>query len=417
MNQITLRTKAWFGDREESFPLPDGWDITVYPPRDEEALDAAGIQEALAKPVGAAPLKEIARGKKTAVIVVDDLSRPTPADTVAPFVIAELREAGVPADGIRFVIGGGAHRPLTGDEIARKLGRTVASGYRVFNHDAYSGTLTGMGNLGDGTPVFINEVVASSDVKVGLAGIYPHPSAGFGGGAKIVAPGVAGIATISYNHTLFPFRDRGTAERQSQAEDMRENAEKVARHIGLDMIVNAVVNSRREVAGLFVGDVVEAHEVGRRFARHVYETAIPQEATETTDIVIINAYPLDADPVQTLKSTWPTELFKRAYKVVIDDACDGIIYHGVGDGMDYGRYLRSRETAPESSAPREAVVTSTDQIIMLSEGFRPGDFYTHFEDGALFTRWDELAAEMRRVCPEGKVAVIPCSPIQLPTIS
>ena len=84
--------------------------------------------------------------------------------------------------------------------------------------------------------------------------------------------------------------------------------------------------------------------------------------------------------------------------------------------MDYGRYLRSREAAPDSSAVRKAAVTSTDQMIVLSEGFKAGDFHAQFADGALFTRWDELVGELKRVCPEGKVAVIPCSPIQVPSV-
>lgn len=416
MSEITLRTKAWYGDTEESFRFPDDWDVTVYAPNNAQALDEAGIRKALGNPFGTPSLNQIAKGKKSAAIIVDDLSRPTPAGTVAPFIIEQLHEAGVPDDGIRFVVGGGAHRPLNDEEIAKKVGESIAAKYQVTNHDAYSGTLTGMGNMDDGTPVYINEVVAESDVKICLAGIYPHPSAGFGGGAKLILPGISGITTIFYNHSLFPTRGRGLQERESPVMDLREHAEKVARFIGLDMIVNTIVNSRREVAGLFVGDVVEAHRAGCRFAMPVYCTPITQRAVESTDIVIINAYPLDSDPVQTLKSIWPVEVFKNAYKAYIDDASDGIIYHGLGDGMDWGRWLSRRKPAEASPDGRKPTINSKDQMVVVSTGFQPEDFYRQFEDGALFPDWETLVEELQKVCPKGKVAVIPCAPIQTPVI-
>jgi hypothetical protein len=195
---------------------------------------------------------------------------------------------------------------------------------------------------------------------------------------------------------------------------MREDAEDGARYIGLDIIVNTVINSRRELAGLFVGDVVEAHRAGMKFAQSVYETALPKEAVEKTDIVFVNAYPQDMDPVQVVKSTWPLNVFKNAYKVLLNAACDGIDYHGVRDRMDFCRFLRLREKAPKAEAPKRPGITSKDQMVTLSEHFPPADFYRDFPKGVLFTRWDELVQEMAEVCPKGRVALIPCSPIQLP---
>ncbi len=416
MTEITLRTRAWMGDEEGTFTVPDGWDVSVYGPKDAETIDDEAVRKALTSPIGTERLSELARGRKSAVIILDDLSRPTPAANVAPFVLAELREAGVPDSGIRFVIGGGAHRPLTQEEMAKKVGREIAGKYEVFNHDAYSGDLVGLGNLDDGTPVYVNPVVAESEVKIGLSGIYPHPSAGLGGGAKIVLPGIVGITTIAYNHMLFSSRGRGNVERQTQDVDMRDNLERVARFVGLDIIVNTVLNSKREVAGLFVGDVVKAHRAGCAFAKQVYGTSIPKSALTDTDIVFINAYPLDYDPVQVGKSTWPTTVFENAYKVVVNAASDGVLYHGLSDRMDYARYLMLKQKGSNVKVPARASVTSKEQMIMLSEHFAPKDFYGRYEDGALFDSRDALVEELKKVCPNGKVAVIPCSAIQLPEI-
>lgn len=415
MTEVTVRRDAWFGDREVRLAFPDGWDVTVYPQRGAPEMTDAAIREAVAKPFGSRPLREVAKGKKSVAIIVDDLSRPTPAWRIIPFVLEELRAVGVPDAAIRFVVGGGAHRPLTPDEKARKVGPAVAAKYQVLDHDAYSGNLCPMGNLPDGTPVYINEVVAQAELKLAVSGIYPHSMVGLGGGAKIVVPGVAGIATIRYNHDLFLHRGRGVIENSvPETADVRDNMEAVARHIGLDMVFNTVLNGDRKVAGLFVGDVVAAQRAGARFGQRVYETVLPKAVVESTDIAFINAYPQDMDPVQVSKSDWPWEVFKSAYKVMVNSACDGILYHGVSDKMDFKRWLATKDRRPKVAVPRSAAVTSREQFIMLSEHGLAEDFYRHSPDGALFKTWDATVAALKRTCPKAKVAVIPTAPIQIP---
>ena len=413
---VKLRTQAWIADTETAFDLPQGWDVTCYPPVDAPALDDPGMRESLANPIDTQTIAEIARGKHSAAIVVDDLSRPTPAADILPYVLSELNRAGVADGGIRIVIGGGSHRPLTEEEIAKKVGADAARRCKVYNHDAYSGELTGLGNLPDGTPVYINPVVADSDIKIGVAGVFPHPNAGFGGGAKIILPGVCGIATIAYFHSQFAYRGRGNIEEQGGQEDMRTIAEKTARLAGLDLVVNAVLNSRREVAGLFTGDVVAAHRAAAKFARRVYSTPIPRAGVQSCDIVIINAYPLDYDPVQVSKSAWPLEVFDKAYRVTISAASDGIPYHGLGEGMDYRRYLAQKQKASAVSVPGRVEVTSKDQFIMLSQNYSAADFYGRFENGLLFTDWRTLIGQLEHCQPRATVAVLPCSGIQLPEI-
>lgn len=415
MTEIVLRTEAWMGDKEKPFTFPDAWQVTVCPPVDAAEMDDAAIRQALADPIGTERLSRTASGAKSAVIIVDDLSRPTPAARIAPFVLAELREAGVPEDGICFVVGGGAHRPLTEAETVKKLGQGIVARYPVHNHDAYSGSLVGLGNMEDGTPVYIHPAVVEAEIRIALGSILPHPGAGMGGGAKLIVPGVAGIATIAYSHHLFPMRSRGHVQRQGEDDDIRFHAERVARTVGLDIIVNCVLNSQRAVAGLFVGDLEAAHRAGCRFAETVYRTDIPQRVVDSADIVLINAYPQDYDPVQVAKSAWPIALFERAYKVMLNPATDGILYHGLSDEMDYARHLMLREqSAADPPPPPE--IRSTEQMIMVSEHFPPADFYRVHPDGALFASWESAVDALLQVCPTGSVVVLPCAPIQLPRV-
>jgi len=417
MALVNIRTDMWCGDNDLTLNFPDNWNVSVYKSKDAEALDESGIERALSEPIGAKQVEELARGKQSAVIIVDDLSRPTPAHQVIPNILPKLKDGGIKDEEIRFVIGGGSHRPLTKEEMAKKVGADVAAKYEVHNHDVYSGNLVGMGNLEDGTPVYINDIVAHSELKIGIAGMVPHGGGGIGGGGKLIVPGIASYTTIAYNHGLYKGRGRGNVERQGDEKDMRDNAEEVARHIGLDFMVNIVFTSKREIGGLFAGDVVESHRAGGRFAQKVYKTVIPKDEIETTDIVIINCYPQDYDPVQMGKSMWPSGVFKNALKVVIDPASDGILYHGMGHRMDYKRYLRMKTNEPEpTNIPEKVEIKSKDTFVLLSSNFPKGEFYNRYSDGALFDNCEEIISQLKKLYDKANVTVMPTPSIQLPDI-
>ena len=416
-SEVNITTCAWCGDKELALSFPDNWDVSVYESKGAAALDKSGIAKAFTEPIGAERIEQLARGKKSAVIIVDDLSRPTPAHLVIPHIINELKAGGVKEEAIRFVIGGGAHRPLTRAEMAEKVGQAQASKYEIYNHNVFSKTLEKLGDLEDGTPVYINEVVAHSDLKIAIGGVIPHVSAGLGGGGKIVVPGIAGYDTIAHNHGKYKGRPRGNAERQGQEKDMRDNAEDVARYVALDFMVNMVLTRKREIAAMFVGDVIESHRQGVVFAKDAYDTVIPKEEIEATDIVVINAYPQDYDPVQVVKSMWPSRVFENSQKVMINPASDGIMYHGMSDKVDYDTFLKMKADEPEpTDIPEKGEIKSKDDFILLSSNFPKGEFYKRYPNGALFEDWENLICQLEKLHPEAKVAVIPYSPIQLPHI-
>jgi len=418
MASVTIRSGMWCGDNDFTLSFPDNWVLSVYESKDAKPLNESEIEMALSEPIGSEQIDQLAYGKHTAVIIVDDLSRPTPAYQVIPHILKRLKSGGIKDNSIRFVVGGGAHRPLTQEEIGKKIGHDVAAKYEVYNHDVFSGHLKGMGNLEDGTPVYINDVVAHSEVKIGIGGITLHGGGGFGGGGKIVVPGIAGYTTIAYNHGLYRGRGRGNVERQGEEKDMRDNAEDVARHIGLDFMVNIVFNGKRQIAGLYAGDVVEAHRQGAAFAKKIYDTVIPGEKIEQTDIVVINTYPQDYDPVQMGKSLWPSGVFKNALKVVIDPASDGIQYHGLSDRMDYGRFLRMKANEPQpANIPEKVEIKSKETFVLLSSHFPKGVFYSRYTNGALFENWEDIVDQLKKLYDKANVAVIPYSPIQLPNIN
>ena len=412
-NTATVYSSAWYGDEELTLNFPTGWEVEILGPKDALALSDIQIERAFAEPIGTSRISELAKGKKSAAIVVDDLSRPTPAATVIPVLLRELAAAGVPKSEIRFVVGGGSHRPLTDEEVAKKIGADVAAEYEATSHDFMGGDLRALGNLDNGMPIYLNRVVADADFKICLGGIYPHGSVGFGGGAKLVVPGVAGFATMFYFHTFSPSRGHAIVERKGSEPDHRDFSEAVARVLGLDVIVNTVLNRRREICGLFVGDFVQAHRKGAHFALDTYGTEIPEASRKETDLVVLNCYPLDSDPIQTGKALWATLYFEKAYQMALNPATDGICYHGLFEQIDYARFVQQKAERTQSELPTPQLGTQ-DQLHVWSEHFLVDDFYKKHPGALLFRDLDQLIALFAERLPShAKVAVLPSAGIQV----
>ena len=412
-NTATVCSRAWYGDEELTLNFPTGWEVEVLGPKDASTLSDTQIEQAFADPVGTPRISELAKGKKSAAIVVDDLSRPTPAARVIPFLLRELASAGVPKSEIRFVVGGGSHRPITDAEIEKKIGADIAAEYEATNHDFMGGDLRALGNLDNGMPIYLDHVVADADFKVCLGGIYPHGSVGFGGGAKLVVPGIAGFATMFYFHTFSPGRGHAVIERKGSEPDHRDFSEAVAGVLGLDVIVNTVLNSRREICGLFVGDFVEAHRKGAHFALETYGTEIPETSRKETDLVVLNCYPLDSDPIQTGKALWALSYFEKAHRMALNPASDGICYHGLFEQIDYARFRQQQSERAESELPAPQLGTQ-DQLHVWSEHFLVDDFYKKHPGALLFRDLEELIALFAERLPaRAKVAVLPAAGIQV----
>ena len=281
-----------FYDTTFEFNLPSTWQVHGASIRDGPPLDREGMERALAHPIGSLPLRELARGRGRAAIIVEDVTRPAPTHLLTPLVVAELEAAGIGRKDMRVVSAVAAHRPQLSSDFHRKLGPKVYETIEALNPNPYE-DLAFLGHSSEGTPVYLNREVVEADIRVGVGGIVPHPSAGFGGGAKLILPGVCGMETIAHHHEAFQ-----GAPGRVEDNPFREDLEEVGRIAGLDFIVNAVITSEGEIAGLFTGDMVQAHRAGVQLARRVYAV----QDVPPADIGIINAYPLDIDLFQSPKA-------------------------------------------------------------------------------------------------------------------
>ena len=192
MGTIRLPHLAWHGGDEGVYKLPDRWQLEIcnMTGYDQLAMTPAEIRHALENPIGAKPIKELAKGKQHVVVLFDDMSRITRTFDIVPHVLQDLAEAGIADENIRFVCATGCHGPLTRLDFVKKLGEDVLRRFPVYNHNPFNNCISIGKTKTFGTEVSINAEVIKCDMKIAIGGIVPHGMSGFGGGGKIILPGV-----------------------------------------------------------------------------------------------------------------------------------------------------------------------------------------------------------------------------------
>jgi nickel-dependent lactate racemase len=287
---MTLKVpqQIWYGNTEMELTFPSTWAVSFCSMKGGERnkLTPQEMERAFLHPIGTKPISEIARGKKEVVILFDDLARSTPVSQIVPFVLRELERAGISDQQVRFVAALGAHGAHTANDFRKKLGEEVLDRFPVYNHHPFD-FCTPLGKTSRGTPVSINSEVMACDLKIGIGCIVPHAFSGFGGGGKILFPGVAHIDSIAYNHGPLVKNHPGSVGLgKIEGNIPRLDIEEATRMAGLDLKIDALVNLRGEITALFVGDPVLEHREGVRLAQEVYSTA----PAKGMDVVVVNTY-------------------------------------------------------------------------------------------------------------------------------
>ena len=293
-----------WGSEQMQLRLPREWEMmgVMAPASRAGVADVeAEVRRSLAAPIGLPRLAELARPGMKVLIVVDDDSRPTPVARLMPHVLAELQQAGVPADQITLMAALGVHRPMSEAELARRVGAAALAGMRWETHACDDeAQLATLGVTRRGTPVAVNRTAAQADLVVSIGCIEPHLIASFGGGYKNLVPGLAGRATIAHNHALNcrpeHFNSVGQPiDRNPMRLDLEEAAAMLRPPV---FVVNAVLNSALEVVQVVSGHPVAAHREGARVSAQIYGVAVPAQA----DVVITSSHPMDHDLRQGVKA-------------------------------------------------------------------------------------------------------------------
>ena len=300
--------------------VPPNWRVRMHVPAVPAPLPDSAIASAIADPVGIAPLRELAAGRRRPLILVDDLTRPTPVDRLLPHVLAELQAAGIAPADVGIISATGTHGPASRESILRKVGKAGAA-CRLVAHDDL-GPNVRIGRTSFGSRVEVDPEVAQSDLLIGIGGIYPQNTAAFGGGAKMIL-GALSRHSIEDLHFGHPSDDG----RYDIANDFRKDVGEMALLAGLEFSISAMVDHNRQLVWLRAGDHAAYYTGAVDEAKRMFAAPAASQA----DVVIANAYPMDVSATfMRSKGVVPLLHARRGASRILIAACsEGIGHHGL----------------------------------------------------------------------------------------
>jgi nickel-dependent lactate racemase len=399
MSEVSIRWGAWYEDTDLPLQFPSTWDVTRCAPTDAEDIGDDGIRASFAVPIGTACLRDMAVGKRSPCIVIDDLSRPTPSARLLPVILEELAAAGIPSEDVLILAGTANHRPMTSEDLRKKLGDEVMATCKITNHFSWANCVD-VGVTSRGTPVEINAEFMDCDLRILLGSIIPHAATGFSGGSKLLMPGIASIQSAKGFHT-------GSALEGAYgdtANPARLESEEAARLAGIDFIVNAVPTSQMGIAGLVCGDVVAAHRAGVEIARKVMHTDTPTGC----DIGVFSLYPKDTEFLQHITALAP---YKTAPEPIVNEGGTIVIAAAAVEGLGF----HSLFGPGMALSMRRATRVRDRDLVFFAPGITTGGLSRDTREGTvLHSTWEDTVAWLERKHGDtAKVAVFPCATMQL----
>ena len=294
-----MRVHLQYGKDGLEVEIPSG-EVTVVKPRFVDGLadEAAAFREAVRRPIGTPPLRELVKPGDRVAVVIPDITRPLPTARLLPWLFEELGH--VPAERFTIVNGTGSHRSNTPEELAAMVGVEVLGRYRVVNHTAHDpSTLLAAGAGADGMPVLLNRDYVEADRRIVLGFIEPHFMAGFSGGYKGIFPAVADIASIMRYHDAKTIGDPRSTWGLLEGNPTQAIIRRNGALLPLDFCLNVTLNRDQRITRFFCGDAHQAHEAGCAFSKATAMVACdrPFPVVVTTN----SGYPLDQNLYQAVK--------------------------------------------------------------------------------------------------------------------
>jgi len=342
------RFQVPYGKSYLEFSLPPGITGTEVCSKPAEPVADAkkAIAEALARPIGSPPLRELAKPGSRACIVFTDVTRASPDHLLVPALLRGLEAAGVRDGDITLLCGIGMHRPSTQAEKIGKLGAEVVSRYRVIDNEPQNpAALVELGTTPGGVPVTVHRAAYETDLLIATGIVEPHQYAGYSGGRKTLAVGAAGEGLIAHTHGPAFIDDPATRLGRIEGNPFHEAVTEAARRANLRFILNVVLDDDKRILKVGAGEPTAAFEELVRFAKGVYEVPIPRQY----DIAIGGAgFPKDANLYQTSRAPSylyfaPTPVVRPGGYFIIPAVCQ----EGAGEGVGEQRFLAAMRDAPD----------------------------------------------------------------------
>jgi nickel-dependent lactate racemase len=334
-----------YGTQSKKLHIPEQARVSILSPARLPIVSSLtdAMNEALANPVGRERFEGLVRrmAPKTVAIAVPDESRPAPLNELLPILLMRLFSAHpkLARSAVTIIVGCGLHPPLGKEALQRVVQTTVAPGCRLISHDAVRSKTKDYGLTSRGTPVLINADVAEADLKISIGQIDPHQFVGFTGGAKGVVIGCAAKSTIEYNHSLM--FDEKAQVGHLEGNPVRQDQNEAGEMVGIDLVVNVVLNADNDVVRLLAGEPGSVLREGAKTCAEVYGVRIEEKC----DIIIASCggFPKDICLYQAQKGlNLASHAVKAGGKILLLAASP----QGVGDDV-YLDYVSQFSTPEE----------------------------------------------------------------------
>ncbi|MFB9751225.1 nickel-dependent lactate racemase [Paenibacillus hodogayensis] len=302
----------------------DTVDLLAYHSKPEQTASAL-IRQALEQPVAGMPLKELAVGRKRAVILISDGTRLSPSRLFLPALLDALNEAGLDDDRIRIIVALGMHRKHTEKERIQLVGEDIYRRVAVVNHSPLSEHCIHVGTTAQGTPIELNRLVLQADLLIATGNIEPHRLVGVSGGVKALVPGVASKRCIQANHAL---SQRFRASLGDPDNPIHRDLEEALRFVPIHFLFNVVANHHGELLGAYAGEPAAAHRRGLEEARSRF--FIPVDRTYDLVVVSPGGHPKDAQLYQAVKTLQNAAAFtKPGGSIMLLSRCEELFGNGM----------------------------------------------------------------------------------------
>ena len=334
-----------FGTGVQEADIPDGNLLEVLMPNPVSLglTGEAEVRRAMAAPIGTERLCELIRPNESVAIVTSDITRPMPTHQVMPLLLDELYSAGIQRSDITLVFALGSHRSHSEDELRKLAGERAYSEVRCV--DSSTARCIRLGYTSRGTPVDVDSVVAHADRRICLGNIEYHYFAGYSGGAKALMPGVSTREAIQRNHSMMVLPEACAGNLDQNP--VRQDLEEAANMVGIDFLLNVVVDEQKQIVRAVAGDAQLAHREGCAFLDSFYRKILPRQA----DIVLVSqgGAPKDLNLYQTQKALDNAQHAVRQGGVII---LIGSCKEGLGEHV-FEEWITTAST-PESMIERIA---------------------------------------------------------------
>ena len=423
MPATTVEVDLAYGRTGLRVALPADRTTVIAPiARDAAADPAAVLRDALRHPVAGPPLRDRVRPGQSIAVSICDATRPQPRQAMVTALLAEL--GGIAGrDAVTLLVATGTHRANTDRELRAMLGDDLVDTMRIVNHDSRDPTMLRDCGVVNGVPVRLNRHWLDADVRITTGFVEPHFFAGFSGGPKMVAPGLAGLETVLVLHDAarigHPNATWGITEGNPIHDDVRE----IARLVGVDFAIDVTLNREQRITAVFAGELFAEHRAACEAAKHgaMQPVATPFDVVLTTN----SGFPLDQNLYQAVKGmSAAAKIVKPGGTIVCAAECrDGLPAHG-----SYGAVLASQPspeellamiTSPGYSVPDQwqvqiqAQVQLKAKVLVKADGLTPNALRAaHFE--AIDDVSAAVSGALRAAGRSATLCVLPQGPQTIP---